>query len=139
MRRLIIPILYITVQFLTACAGNETAPPSSNTALESISPDGNDKQKKGYMQRHYDQWVTEEWEPVTAEKADTDADLPASKTAEGTVKHDRIQKNDTDGTLQKYVDKWSFYLETTQEKEHNRTPSHVRELETLPAIGTPGR
>ncbi len=138
MRRLIIPILYIAVQFLTACAGNETAPPSSNTALESISPDGNDKQKKGYMQRHYDQWVTEEWEPATAGRTAADTDSPTPETSGDTVKRDHLQKGDTDGTLQKYVDKWSFYLET-QEKEHNRTPSHVRELETLPAIGTPGR
>lgn len=138
MRHLTMPILYMSILFLTGCAGSGATPPSSNSALGAVSPNGVDKAEKGYMQRHYDTWIKEEWEPSAATKPNADSTPETTETLGQAVKIEKNRENTTDGTLQKYVDKWSHYLQT-HENESDRAPSNVDRLDSMPAIGTPRR
>ena len=117
------------------CAGGEPGTPAADTSLNTISPTGTQKSKKGYMQEHYDRWVTEEWAPVTSEKKDDLTHSKQSDTAAAATPQKRADDaKDSDGALQKYVDKWSHYLQT-QEKKGENTPSHVEALDKMPVIG----
>ena len=111
------------------------------------------------MQRSYDTWEQEDWEPNTKTEAepkkDDRNDLPqeqhttdetssgaAAQTQEGdkaaaaaTGKTEEINASET-FQLQYYVDKWGRYIEKKEQTEANQTaPSNVERLDAMPGIG----
>lgn len=127
-------ILIIYTVSIAGCAESKVQAPSSNASLNAVSPNSTQKKKKYYMQQHYDSWVKKEWEPATEEKTSAATAPKIDTQTDITSKTPHQDKNSADGTLQKYVDKWDRYLEKT-EKEEKPAPSHVDQLEQMPAIG----
>lgn len=140
--------LYSVCLLLTACSNTAgpTTTPTQNDQLKTVSPTGGgDKKRKGYLQRSYDKWEKEEWEPKTRTEASQEAETAQKKrlTTPSSVQKEQHapaaaqERNAPKGTtLQSYVDKWKRYLNKEEKEEKSDTkPSHVETLDAMPAIG----
>ena len=97
--------------------------PSQNPALNAVSPSVTaTSEGEGIMQKKLDPWVEEEWS-ATVEKNSTIKELN--------------EDEDRPFTIQEYVDKAGVYLneKEKQKAEGSQKPSHVQEMEHMPAIG----
>lgn len=130
----------------TAEAKITTLPsPSNNSTLQSISPSttaGDDHEKYRYMQKNTNEWMENEWNPLTEsnssnEKNSNTSDNNKHKLLESDSNSSlRADENNT-YTLQYYVDKASIYIENREKRDANKTKeaSHKEMIETLPGIG----
>jgi hypothetical protein len=118
-------IIVSTLLFLGGCqsAQTQTPSPSDNSRLNTVSPSKNNK--AGYLQRSYDTWEKEEWEPVTEQST--------SKHASDKIETATTADKNASWGLQKYVDKWGHYIEEKQKEPS--TPSQVEKLNAMPGIG----
>ncbi len=140
-----VTLLYnVSLLFFWGCAApsspsteSSMPPPSDNPALNTVSPT---QHRPGYLQRSYERWEKEEWEPATKETAattpaeKTDKKTPEERTAVPAASSSRPEGNGkSGGALQHYIDKWGRYLDS--EKDAESRPSHVEELNRMPGIG----
>lgn len=136
----------VSLLLLTACSQSAGPSPTQNGQLKTVSPTGGgDKKRKGYLQRSYDKWEKEEWEPKTRTEASQEAETAQKKrlTTPSSVQKEQHapaasqERNAPKGTtLQSYVDKWKRYLNKEEKEEKSDTkPSHVETLDAMPAIG----
>ena len=109
----IIILSTLVIFSISGCATYAQSPQSKSTKHNVISEKIASK-KKGYLQKHLDNWLKNEWEPTIKK---------VTKVTNG--KEDSF-------TLQKYVDKAEVYA-----KEHplNEENAHYKKLESLPVIG----
>lgn len=151
----------VLILMLSACSiPNKTGTtPSQNQSLNSISPAVKEKSNDGFLQKSYDKWEKEDWEPNTAPEPsapETPDQSPATQTVTAepteaptpaTVSNEEASvtatqtENNASKTfkMQDYVDKWGLYIERKEQKEGNTTtPSNVEKLDTMPAIGGAG-
>ena len=138
------PVVIAAVFGFSGCTGSNPPGPdteknaSPKDTMQTVSPS---RHREGYLQRSYDRWEKEEWEPATSTTGSTATrdDRPtAGETVdnETTAKNASGEKHQGKGvTLQRYVDKWGRYLE--KKEKASTGPSHVEKLETMPVIGTP--
>ena len=120
---------------------DHNAAPSSNSALNSISPTST------FDDRHEDERYTlntwKEESNSTKQKIKTDV-------TESNISHDQpsstdeLNSSDDDNssfTLQHYVDELGTYLDEKEQHDENKTkvPSHHEKLESMPGIGTSKR
>ena len=100
MKQLIKPILTFLAFFTISCS----------TAQPLTSSDENNN-TKGYLQKHLDAWINDDWEPT-------------------------VKESETNGSkrfkLQDYVDKAALYMKAHPSDENN---SNVKKMEALPVIG----
>jgi hypothetical protein len=136
-------------------SGESSVSPSQNPQLNAITPSGKiEPEKKGFLQKSYETWEKEEWEPNTQADRETETaekPEPATDTAPEPVKDVTVPESKTETEtpetskeaeevnasktfkLQYYIDKWGRYLD---EKEKQKSgPSHTEELEQMPVIG----
>ena len=148
----------LSALMLSGCAANTTGvTPSQNTNLQIVSPSGTAVSEGGAMQRSLDNWLKEEWTPMT------ETTLKTSTAPDGTVTQIKTEATQVvttttapDGKvvttakavvtepadeapfkLQSFADKWKKYHEK-QEKLNEGKPkeaSNVEKLERMPAIG----
>ena len=100
MKQLIQPILTIIMLFMTACATIHTSQSSHNS-----------DNKEGFLQRHLDDWLENDWEPSVKE---------------------RDENRSRGFKLQDYVDKAALYMKAHPSDENH---SNVKKMEALPVIG----
>jgi len=158
------PYIYIVSMLLfTGCSiRNDTGTtPTENQSLNAVSPSAKNVKEKGFLQRQYDEWEQEDWEPNTRTEADEkndvqqnvsqqpvkEAALPATAlqskedntTVEaGTKASEEINASET-FKLQYYLDKWGRYIDNKKQAEANQSvPSNVERLDTMPGIGGSG-
>ena len=157
------PIYVVSMLLLTGCSiRNDTGTtPTQNQSLNAISPSAKDVKEKGFLQRKYDEWEQEDWEPNTRTEADDkndvqqnvsqqpvkEATLPAttmqSKEDNTTVEVGTKASEDINASetfkLQYYLDKWGRYIDNKKQTEANQSaPSNVEKLDTMPGIGGSG-
>ncbi len=117
---------------------SKIVPPSQNSALQSISPsttasDGHIEHR--VMQKQTNDWIKNEWEPLTENNSSSGQGDKTVDTAENnqTVK----DEDNSSFTLQHYVDKADLYMENKAKRDANKTkaPSHVDKINALPGIG----
>ena len=145
-------LLYSSVVFvLCGCTSHPDVSPSQNPSLRSVSPNATGISKEGYMQRNLDQWLKEEWTPMTegspsspvpSASAEQPLSAPSVSTESApTVPNVQITspkvEESTPFTLQKYADKWKVYLENKEKMKAGKVqePSHLQQMESLPVIG----
>ena len=100
MKQLIILFLTLIALFTLSCSSPHPVPSSHRS-----------NNTKGFLQRHLDSWLENDWEPIVKEKE--------ANTSEGFK-------------LQDYVDKAALYMEAHPSDENN---SNVKRMEALPVIG----
>lgn len=152
--------LYATLStlILSGCAANTTGvTPSQNNNLQAVSPSDTAVSEKGAMQRALDNWLKEEWTPltettiktttatdgtVTQIKTETTQVVTTTTAPDGkvvtTTKHVASEPVDeTPFTLQKYADKWKKYHENEAKLKEGKPKesSHIDYLDRMPAIG----
>lgn len=129
---LVVTILLI----LSGCSSQNGITPSQNKALNSISPSTAEKKEPGWIQRHLESWLQNDWEKRTQgfeENTSKEVATDAKKLPHNATKNNKKQKNGDDRfALQHYVDKIDYYI---KHKPKSNTPSHAKELSKLPAIG----
>jgi len=104
----------------------EMPAPSSNRALNAISPSrtlDSSHSEDRVLQKETDEWLKNEWEPLTQE---TNSTQSVNK-----------EEDNSSFTLQKYVDKATLYIKNKEKRDANKTkaPSHYKKMESMPAIG----
>ncbi len=116
-------------------------PPSQNRALQSISPSttaGDDHEEYRYIQQNTNEWLEEEWEPLTENNSSDEKNSNIDANATVPFANDNnASAQDNSLTLQHYVDKAALYLENKEKRDTNTTkpPSHTEKLNALPGIG----
>jgi len=104
------------------CATKNGSSPQSNSQLQSVSPTETHRHSSdNYLQRNYDEWIDEEWTPLTQSPSATEEENASIETEEETFR------------LQNYVDKWKRYLEASRSSDK---PSELEKLNAMPVIGT---
>jgi len=130
--------LYATVSalILSGCAASTTGvTPSQNSNLQAVSPSGTTEAEKGAMQRALDNWLKEEWTPMTTSTVKT------TKSPDGKVVTTTAAvaepADETSFTLQKYADKWKMYHENEAKMKEGKPKdaSNVDYLDRMPVIG----
>lgn len=127
----------VSALILSGCAANTTGvTPSQNSNLQAVSPSGTAEAEKGAMQRALDNWLKEEWTPMTTATVKT-TKSPDGKVVTTTAAAVAEPADETSFTLQKYADKWKIYHENEAKmKEGNpKDPSHIDYLDRIPVIG----
>lgn len=140
-------LLTVTILLTLVGCGTQSSPtPSQNGALNKISKSSAEKKRNGWMQRHMDSWLKNDWEKNTQgfeEKKseevlqtdsaeETRAKVP-SKLQERQRSHVSKKKEQDSGfSLQHFVDKAAYYM---NHEEKSTTPSHAKQLEKMPVIG----
>jgi hypothetical protein len=140
-------LLSFTVNLLLGCnAAHNTVgtPPSQNSTLQSISPSktaGDDHEEYRYMQKNTNEWIENEWEPLTEGNATVTKNGEDNNTDTKSVtvsNEEEVTGDDNSSTgLQYYVDKAGVYLENKKKRDANVTkqPSHVDKVNAMPGIG----
>lgn len=97
------PFYIISVFILVANGANaEDSSPSQNPQLNAITPSGKiDQEKKGFIQRHYDAWEKEDWEPNTrpSDQESTGVVPPAPAKSSETIKVDTAGEKTPAGAM----------------------------------------
>jgi len=93
--------LTLITLFTTACS---TPTPTNSSQT--------DDKKSGFLQRHLDNWLKDDWEPAVKEK--------------------EKKENSKRFRLQDYVDKAALYMKAHPNDYNN---SNVKKLDALPVIG----
>ena len=161
---LLIPVIKITfiISLFSGCSGHflqdlvdgktsdnssskdHDVAPSSNSALNSISPTStsNDKHKdERYIQNSLKAWKEE----TNNTKKKINIDVTESNTSHeqlSSVDEQNSSEDDNSSfTLQYYVDEFGAYLDEKERRDANKTkaPSHLKKLESMPGIGTSKR
>lgn len=130
-------LLFVTIILIFGgCSTANQPSPSQNPALNSVSKSTAAKEKKGLMQESLDSWIHDDWEKNTKdfeEKKSVHEKKQEQKTVKQQEKSIRQRRDSSEkGFLQHYVDKAVYYNEKTKKET---SPSHVEELNSLPAIG----
>ena len=105
-------ILYILIFW--GCQQVENPSPTQNDVLNSVTNSNAKKQKPGILQDGVDEWMEK-----SAQEKPKQSKQEISKTKDGKKK----------GYLQSLID------ETSVSDKKEKTPSHVKELESMPVIG----
>lgn len=146
-----ISTLSVALILISGCASSQHPTPSQNPSLNAVSPNTAGASKGGYIQRNLDQWIKEEWTPMTdvspstpVPSASTEQPLSSpSVSTESAPPVPNVQttspkvEDTTPFTLQKYADKWKVYLENKEKMKAGKVqePSHLQQMESLPVIG----
>jgi len=115
-----------------------------NSALQSISPSktaGDDHEEYRYIQKSTNEWIENEWEPLTEgnttiTKNSEDNNSATEDVTNSNSEQAQIDDNSSTG-LQYYVDKAGVYLDNKNKRDANVTkkPSHVDKVNAMPGIG----
>jgi hypothetical protein len=130
----------ITTLVLVGCANRAVVSPSQNSSLDAVSPSSTTLSKGGVMQHSLDQWLIDEWSPITKTvpvKNTTTATHETSFTETKKVEDVSVADDNESFTLQKYVDKWEVYNKNKSKVNEGKPkePSHVEMMKSLPVVG----
>ena len=148
-------VFSLSALLLSACSNHVGVSPSQNSSLSAVTPNSAEEAKGGAMQKALDNWLKEEWSPMTTVKTTTAADgtvittkteasqVVTTKTApNGTVVTTTAPivqepEDTTPFTLQKYADKWKAYNESKAKMKEGqpKEPSEIDLVNSLPVIG----
>lgn len=103
---------------LIGCGTKAAVSPSQNNALLAISPSTIAVSQGGAMQHSLDQWLKEEWIPLS-----TNSSVDANMTS---LKQENLNESDSDESwsLQRYVEKWNIY----HKNKATTSPSVAKEV-----------
>ena len=143
----------------SGCMNHADISPSQNPSLEAVSPSATAGSSGGIMQQSLDNWLKEEWAPLTqsapatttttqsdgtvvttkteASRVVTTSTAPDGKVTTTSVPVTQEPKDDTPFTLQKYADKWKLYHENKAKMNEGKPKevSNIEKLEQMPIIG----
>jgi len=131
----------LSALMLSGCAANTTGvTPSQNTNLQAVSPSGTAETEKGAMQRALDNWLKNEWTPMTATPSVEPTTAPEGKVITTTTAAVAEPVDEKPFKLQTYADKWKKYHEN-QAKINEGKPKeasnieNIENIERMPVIG----
>ena len=133
----------VVVSSFLGCNSVSNPTPTTNEALNNVSNSNAGKEEKGLMQKSLDGWMKSDWDKNTKDfkkeqtqkkdelHVEEENTKSPSKKKIASQKQNVKNKEDT-RFLQHYVNKMEYHNKHTKE---DKTPSHVEELNKLPAIG----
>ncbi|WP_304544404.1 hypothetical protein [Sulfurimonas microaerophilic] len=131
-------ISFITLISLSGCTSNGGVTPTTNNELNSVSPTTSNK-KAGFMQNSLDNWLKNDWSPAVEQDPEiqkkymTKEVVTKKEDQNLTTQEVKYTESKTKGfTLQEYVDKIGAYQKAKPSDENS---SHLKQMESLPAIG----
>jgi hypothetical protein len=118
----------------SGCANRKGVAPSQNSSLNTVSPSGTATSEGGAMQRSLDNWLKEEWTPLTTTTQTAPVNQPSQSTTPATV---IVPTEETPFTLQKYADKWKAYQENKAKMNVGKPKedSNIEKIQSMPVIG----
>jgi len=137
----ILALLSSTLLIFAGCSNHSNIAPSQNSALQSVSPSATSVSEGGKMQHALDNWLKNEWIPLTL--SDTVADTAIASTREtpnpspSLKSEESASKDEGSFTLQHYADKWERYHENQKKLEEKKVQetSHIDLVTHMPIIG----
>ena len=125
-------LISLSLAFLVGCSTNTAIPPSQNEVLNSISKSNTTKKNSYFMQKKFDHFINDEYEPTISKNKEIQKKYMDKKVDVNTSEVTYVDRESDSFTLQETVDKFKAYMDA---KPSDYSKSNVTKLEKMPVIG----